>query len=187
MSPSATLCQADQSVLLVIDIQQRLAGAMPEKVLQRVIKQTSYLLQAADSLGIPVIRTEQYPKGLGPTMDSVQQHIKQECHLEKTSFSCTGADGFDAELNRLDRTQIILAGMESHVCVLQTAMLLQQNKYDVFIASDAVCSRDKHSHKNALQRMSQAGIVISNAESIMFEWLRDASHPQFKAISSLLR
>lgn len=181
------LCEAEKSVLLIIDIQQRLASAMPEKALQNVIKHTARLLQAADILNIPVIRTEQYPKGLGETLPEVQKHIWQDSRLEKTCFSCCGADGFERALAQTDRSQVILAGMESHVCVLQTAMDLQAKSYDVFVANDAVCSRTKHNHKNALQRMSQAGIIISNTESVMFEWVRDASHPKFKEVSGLLR
>ena len=181
------LCQAEQSLLLVIDIQARLASAMPDKVLKAVTQHTGWLLQAAGLLHIPVVRTEQYPKGLGETLEEVQQHCQQDTRLEKTCFSCCGAQGFDETLKLSGRRQIILAGMESHVCVLQTAMELQIKGHEVFVVSDAVCSRDKHNHQNALQRMAQAGIIICNTESVLFEWLRDASHPQFKAVSKLLR
>ena len=183
----ATLCDADNSILLVIDIQQRLASAMPDKVLQAVTRHTGWLLQAADSLGIPVVRTEQYPKRLGETLPEIKQHIWQDTRLEKSCFSCCGAEGFQKTLSQLGRKQIILTGMESHVCVLQTAMELKMAEYDVFVVNNAVCSREKRNHKNALQRMGQAGIVISNTESVMFEWLRDASHPKFKEVSKLLR
>lgn len=181
------LCEAQQSVLLIIDIQTRLASAMPDKALQSVIKHTGFLLQSADMLDIPVIRTEQYPSGLGDTLPEVQKHIWQDVRLEKSCFSCCGAEGFDKTLSPLDKKQVILAGMESHVCVLQTAMELKDVGYDVFVVNDAVCSRTKHNHKNALQRMHQAGVIITNTESVMFEWLRDASHPKFKDISKLLR
>lgn len=187
MSQPPLLCQAEQSVLLVIDIQQRLAGAMPEKPLHSLLKHTGLLLKAADLLEIPVIRSEQYPRGLGDTLHEVQQHIRHETRLEKTCFSCCGAEGFEQTLSNNGRKQIVLSGMESHVCVLQTAMELKLQGYEVFVVNDAVCSRDKHNHKNALQRMHQAGIVISNTESVLFEWLRDARHPHFKAISQLLR
>ncbi len=181
------LCDAENSILLVIDIQQRLASAMSDKVLQEMTRHTGWLLQAADTLGIPVVRTEQYPKGLGETLPEIKQHIWQDTRLEKSAFSCCGADGFQQTLSQLDRKQVILTGMESHVCVLQTAMELTMAGYEVFVVNDAVCSRQKRHHKNALQRMGQAGIVISNTESVMFEWLRDASHPKFKEISKLLR
>ena len=97
------------------------------------------------------------------------------------------ATGFGEAVKLKQRNQVILTGMESHVCVLQTAMELKATGFDVFVVSDAVCSRHKHNHLNALQRMSQAGIIITNTESVMFEWLRDARHPQFKDISKLIR
>jgi len=181
------LCQADQSSLLVIDIQQRLASAMPDKALQSLIKHTGLLLKAAGLLDIPVVRTEQYPKGLGDTLDDIQQHISNDTRLEKTCFSCCGAEGFEQTLRKAGRKQVILGGMESHVCVLQTAMELKAKAYEVFVVNDAICAREKRNHKNALQRMRQAGIVISNTESVLFEWLRDAKHPHFKSISQLLR
>ena len=181
------LCQADEAVLLVIDIQQRLAAAMPEKVLKSLLKHTGQLLKAAELLNIPIIQTEQYPKGLGETLADIQQHIQQDTRLEKTCFSCCAAEGFTQALSKNQRKHIVLVGMESHVCVLQTAMQLSAEGYAVFVVGDASCSRNKHHHKNALQRMQQAGIIVTNSESILFEWLRDARHPQFKAISQLLR
>ncbi|MDH5445815.1 MAG: hydrolase [Gammaproteobacteria bacterium] len=187
MSHLPLLCEAEQSQLLVIDIQQRLASAMPDKVLQAVTLHTGWLLQAASLLEVPVVRTEQYPRGLGNTLEEISQHIEKDTRLEKTSFSCCGAEGFNDNLTKTNRRQIVITGMESHVCVLQTAMQLKAMDYDVFVVSDATCSRDKRNHKNALQRMAQAGVIISNTESVMFEWLRDASHPQFKAVSQLLR
>lgn len=187
MDQAPLLCQAKQSILLVIDIQRRLASAMPDKVLQSTIKHTGLLLKAAGLLDIPVVQTEQYPQGLGETLEDIRQHIKQDTILEKTCFSCCEAEGFEQALSKTGRKQVILAGMESHVCVLQTAMQLKAKAYEVFVVNDATCSRNKHNHKNALRRMSQAGIVISNTESVLFEWLRDAQHPQFKSISQLLR
>lgn len=187
MNTPPLLCQAGQSVLLIIDIQQRLAGAMPEQALHSVVKHTGLLLKAAGLLDIPVVRTEQYPAGLGQTLDEIRQHITHDTCLEKTCFSCCGAAGFEQTLKNSGRRQVILSGMETHVCVLQTALELKATGYEVFVVDDAVCSRDKHNHKNALWRLSQAGIVISNTESVLFEWLRDAGHPHFKAISQLLR
>ncbi|MDH5180672.1 MAG: isochorismatase family protein [Gammaproteobacteria bacterium] len=185
---TSLLCESIRSQLIVIDIQQRLATAMPDKALQNVTRNTGLLLQAAGLLEVPVIRTEQYPKGLGDTLPEVAGHLPAATvTLEKTCFSCMGATGFNKAVNPEGRNQIILAGMESHVCVLQTAMQLQAQGNLVFIAADAVCSRHKQNHKNALKRMAQAGIVISNTESILFEWLRDANHVHFKTISALLR
>lgn len=187
MNAPPLLCQAEQSILLVIDVQQRLASAMPDKPLKMLIKHSRFLIQAAEWLAIPLLRTEQYPRGLGSTVDDIRHHIHADTCLEKTRFSCCGAEGFTQTLDKACRRQVIITGMESHVCVLQTAMELKAQDYEVFVVRDACCSRNKHNHKNALQRMQQAGIVVTNTESVLFEWLRDAGHPQFKAVSQLLR
>ena len=181
------LCDAADSVLVVIDIQERLAKAMPEKPLRRLVERTSMLIQAANLLGVPVLRTEQYPKGLGPTLSDIEQHLHNDQKMEKTCFACSEASGFAQALQETRRRQVVLTGMESHVCVLQTALGLQAAGHQVFVVGDAVCSRHKANHKNALQRMAHSGVVISNSESVMFEWLRDSRHEQFKTISTLLR
>jgi nicotinamidase-related amidase len=107
--------------------------------------------------------------------------------MTKTGFSCCAADGFTASLQRLGRKQVILAGMESHVCVLQTALELKQLGFDIFVPEDAVCARSRRRSENALARLRQAGVVVTHCESGLFEWLRDAQHPQFKAVSKLVK
>lgn len=194
MSPSATgphaadLCAAEAAQLLVIDIQQRLQAAMKAKVAARVTRHTERLIRAAHLLDVPVHHTEQYPRGLGETLPELRA-LLPDVGFEKTCFSCCGAEGFSAALDdpRTGRGQIVLCGMESHVCVLQTALELQAQGFDVFVVEDACCSRDKHHHKNAMARLRAAGVVVSNHESVMFEWLRDAAHEHFKVISGLLR
>ena len=183
---AAALASADQSLLLVIDVQTRLAAAMPEAVTAQLIKNTQQLCNAATHLHIPIVHTEQYPRGLGSTDVSLHA-LLTEAAIEKTSFSCCNADGFLAALEQYQRTQIILCGMETHVCVLQTALELQAKKYQVFVIEDALASRQKQHHQNALSRMQQAGVIVSNSESLLFEWLRDASHPDFKTLSALIR
>jgi nicotinamidase-related amidase len=182
------LCQAPLSQLLIIDIQERLARSMDEDVLDKLLHSTTVLIEAATALGIPILRTEQYPKGLGPTLADITAKLPagQTAH-EKTCFSSCGAAGIEASLNDAVRKQIIITGMEAHVCVLQTAIELQQRGKQVFVVQDGVCSRSRKNYKNALARMQQAGIIISNAESVLFEWLRDASHPQFKSLAKLIR
>ena len=181
------LCDVAHSQLLVIDIQDRLASAMPEKVMQQVIKNTNVLLKASSELNIPVIRSEQYPQGLGPTHTEVNNHLPQHTRvLEKTCFACTGAEGFSERIDN-QRRQVILCGIESHICVLQTAIQLHQQGFEVYVVEDAVCSRNKHHYKNALQRLRQAGVIVTNVESVLFEWLRDAQHESFRALSKLIR
>ncbi len=182
------LCHADDSCLVVVDIQTRLAAAMAREDRERLLKNTTVLLRAAATLNIPVLATEQYPAGLGPTDAALQQHIPQDKPpLAKTAFSCCQAQGFMEKLELHGRRQVILCGMESHVCILQTALELQHTGRQVFVAEDAVCSRDPARHANALVRLRQAGIFISNMESVVFEWLRDAGHEHFKTLSALLR
>ncbi len=186
MTKNNTLCDSSDSVLVVIDIQQRLAAAMPEKILNKVVENTQLLLRSAELLNVPVIVSEQYPKGLGPTVNTLE--MTDDCHLiEKTCFACTANHHFNDKLKKLNKTQLILTGMEAHICVTQTAIDLLNKNYQVFIASDAVCSRKNSHYKNALQRLQHSGATITNSESIAFEWLRDARHEQFKAVSKLIK
>lgn len=182
------LCSAEHSQLLIIDIQERLASAMPDKVLDKITHNTGVLIRAARELNIPVIRSEQYPKGLGDTVKAIARELDDKVtRIEKTCFSCFGADGFTELLHAQQKSQIIICGIESHICVLQTALQLHQQGYEVYVVEDGVCSRHKQHHKNALARLRQHGVIISNVESVLFEWLRDASHPAFKTLAKLIK
>lgn len=182
------LCRSDHSQLIVIDIQTRLAEAMQPELQARAIANSAVLAQAAQLLDVPTTVTRQYPKGLGELVPELAQALPDDQGLiDKTSFSCCGTDPFLQSLQD-GRKQAVIAGMETHVCVLQTAHdLLQQGYYEVFVVEDAVCSRRELNHRNALERMRQAGIIISNTESVLFEWLRDARHEQFKTLSQLIK
>ena len=185
---SRQLCDHQRSQLLIIDIQERLFAAMPEKPAQKVLRNTKILLEASQLLSVPILRTEQYPKGLGATHDELQDALPEDnTAFEKTCFSSCGAEGIEPLLSSPGRDQIIVTGMESHVCVLQTAFELHDLGKQVFLLEDAVCSRHKDNYRNAIERLRNAGIIITNTESVLFEWLRDASHPQFKAVSQLIR
>lgn len=183
-----SLCRRDSSALLIVDVQTRLAAAMPAEVRADVLRNTGILIDAAKALGIPIVQTEQYPRGLGATEPELAARLAaQALRLEKTAFSCCGAQGFDAAVCADSRTQWILCGMEAHVCVLQTALELHARGLQVFVVEDAVCSRTEANHANALARLRQAGVVVSTTESVLFEWLGDAGDPQFKALSALIR
>ncbi|MEE9413464.1 MAG: isochorismatase family protein [Methylococcales bacterium] len=185
---SIKLCNSEESLLLVIDIQQRLTTAMPDDQSQRMLRNTQILLQSAALLKIPVLATEQYPKGLGSTHKELQQHFTTNTLVfEKTDFSCCAANGFMNALLESARTQIIISGIETHICVLQTALQLKAKGFSVFVVEDATCSRLERHHANALARMQQHNIEITNHESVLFEWLGDAAHPDFKFLSSLIR
>ncbi|OIO57554.1 MAG: hydrolase [Alphaproteobacteria bacterium CG_4_10_14_0_2_um_filter_63_37] len=182
------LAHAPQALLVVVDIQERLASAMPETERLRVEVNAVRLIRGAQLLAVPIVGTRQYPKGLGPFTAPIQDALSGHAQVvDKTSFSCCGEDGFSAAVAAQARQQIVLCGMESHVCVLQTATELLERGHVVFVAADAVCSRDRANRRNALTRMRQSGVIVTNTESILFEWLRDARHDRFKAISALVR
>lgn len=183
---AGALCHADHSQLLVVDIQERLANVMPEKILAQVLANTNILLLAAKELSVPVRHTEQYPQGLGETHAAIRANLSEK-PIVKTCFSSCGADGMPDLIANESRQQWIILGMEAHICVTQTCMdLLSQDK-TVMIVADGICSRTKANFNNAIARMRQAGAIITNTESVLFEWLGDASHNQFKTLSKLIR
>jgi len=185
---SGLLCHANTSQLLIIDIQEKLAGAMKPKVLTNVLRTNQILIRACQALAIPVLHTEQYPKGLGHTHVELQKEfVGQAPAFEKTCFSACAASGIGPSLADASRQQIVITGMETHICVLQTVMQLLDQGKQIFVVQDGVCSRDKQHFNNALARMRQAGAIITNRESVLFEWLGDANHAQFRKLSKLIR
>ena len=184
--PATDLASRPLSQLLIIDVQEKLAAAMEPVSIAVLTRNCSTLLQAADLLDVPVIYTEQYPKGLGNTLPSLTANLGKAARVEKTAFSCYAVPAFREQLHT-ERPHIVLAGMEAHICVLQTALQLQQQDYQVIVAEDAVLSRNLANKENALHRLRQAGIIVSNTESIIFEWLEKAEGDAFKAISRLVR
>jgi nicotinamidase-related amidase len=174
-----TLTRAAGSSLVLVDVQERLAAVMPAR--ESVVRAAGILLEAAARLKVPVLVTEQYPQGLGATVPELCAKLPEgHVRVEKTRFSACGSLA-------LARPQVVLAGMEAHVCVLQTALELAESGHQVFVVSDAVCSRTEANRLNALARMQAAGIVVTNTESVVFEWLRDAAHEHFRALSKLIR
>ncbi len=187
MHSHPNLVSIDNSLLLVIDIQSKLVAAMPENDAEQMLDNSSQLLDASKTLDIPVLLTEQYPKGLGPTEHKLIEKLTQNTAIfNKTGFSCLAADGFTGALEQSGRKQIIIIGQETHVCVLQTALELSNQGYQVHVVEDAVCSRKTEHKLFALQRMQQQGITISCHESVLFEWLENSNHPDFKSISGLI-
>ena len=173
------LARAGDSTLVVIDIQERLAAVMPARA--SVVRATGILLEVAARLNIPVLVTEQYPKGLGSTVAEVAAKLPEgSMRVEKTCFSACAT-------LPLTRPQVVLTGMEAHVCVLQTALELAAAGREVFVVGDAVSSRTEANYSNALARLQTAGIVVTNTESLVFEWLRDAAHEHFQAVLKLIR
>lgn len=185
---STALAQARLSRLVIVDVQERLANAMEPQAMQGIVRNCRLLLQAAELLEIPALYTEQYPKGLGPTLPELAELLNGKPRVEKTVFSCCDEPAFCRQLSH-DKSHIVLAGMEAHICILQTALRLKQQDRNrvIFIAEDAVISRNSSARMNALERLREAGVIVSNTESIIFEWLGKAEGEAFKQISRLLR
>lgn len=182
----AALANPARSQLIVVDMQTKLSTAMATEVMASVAKQCGILLQAASMLEIPMVVSEQYPQGLGESMPEIAQHFSNTHPVAKTAFSACREPRFSAQLHH-DHPQIILTGMEAHICVLQTAIDLLELGKQVFVVEDAVISRSADNKKNALQRLQAAGCIVTNTESVLFEWLGSSQHEAFKTISKLIR
>ncbi len=178
------LIKAERSSLLVVDVQEKLAPAMSD--IDRVVENTSILMRAASRLSVPQLVSEQYPKGLGATLASLCELSDGEA-APKMSFSCMGDSAFESRFNALGRNQAVIAGIEAHVCVLQTAMDLLDRNMQVFVVADATSSRSPDSHSMALHRLSGAGAGIVTTEMVLFEWLGQAGTPEFKELSKLIK
>lgn len=182
------MCRQDDSIIVLVDIQDRLLATIMEPARTRMLDNTTTLLKTAELLDIPVIYTEQYPQGLGSTAIEIRTALPGNArYFDKTHFSCCGSEDFLSAVRASHKRQVIITGMESHICVMQTALELKQDGFEVFVADDAVCSRKMAHWKSALNRLRQAGVVAAPTESILFEWLRHSHHEQFKSVSALLR
>lgn len=175
------LLQADQSLVLLIDMQQKLAPAINEG--KAVEQAAAWVLQVALQLDVPVWATEQYPQGLGPTLPSLSELIPPDNILQKIHFSALKEPHIASSLACTERKQIVLMGTEAHVCVLQTAIELLGLGYQVFLVEEAVGSRTEANKLLALSRMQQAGAIIVSQEMLVFEWLKKADTETFRQIS----
>ncbi len=184
---SRHILTTEDSLLLVIDIQERLAAAMGQEELQRITRNTAILLDSAHELGLPVIVTEQYVKGLGPTLPELKARSINASYHEKLSFSCCGNDGFMEKLKASGKQQIVVCGMETHVCVLQTVLDLLRDGYTVHVVKDAVMSRSPDNKQTAMEAMSMAGAIPTCTESVVFQWLKVAGTETFKKLSKLVK
>lgn len=174
------LIKSEQSMLLLIDLQERLAPAIED--IQSVLHHNLWLLEIAQRLEIPVAATVQYPSGLGPTVAELGARLDPECVVEKIHFSAV-ADGCLEQLPCFARRQVVLTGTEAHVCVLQTALDLRALGKEVFVVSEAVGSRRVDDKELALARMRQEGCRIVSREMVAFEWLHQAGTDLFRQIS----
>jgi nicotinamidase-related amidase len=176
-----------QCALIVIDIQEKLLPPIFQK--EQLIKNSQILIRLAGILKLPVLLTTQYTKGLGPTVTEVASLLPGTDPIDKQMFSCFGSDVFCSMIKRLpgNRNTVLLCGMESHICVTQTALSALQEGYIVHVASDAVSSRTEWNWKIGLERMKSAGAVISSTEMMMYELLRSSGAPAFKELLPYLK
>ncbi len=175
-----------RSQLAFVDIQTRLVSVMQADDMALVNKNCQILAQAAKRLSVPMLCTEQYAKALGNIIPELAAHLSTIQPIEKVAFACTDVPTFCSQLTQ-DRPQLLLAGIEAHICILQTAFGLLQKGKQVFVIEDAIASRNPANKRNAIARMREAGCVITNTESVVFEWLGKAGGDDFKAISKLIR
>ena len=178
--------EAENAVLVVIDIQERLVPAMPQGVYLRMRETVSLLLNAAELLGIPVVTTGQYPKGIGHTVPELAGQC-QGTIVEKVSFGCCGEPNFLQAMKATGRTQAIITGMETHVCVYQTVLGLLEDGYNVHLVRDALTSRNKTDYLAGVANAEQAGAVVTTAEMALFQMLQKSTHEQFRAVSKLVK
>lgn len=176
---------ADDSVLVIVDVQDRLAAAMKER--DSVISNTLHLLEIARIKGIPVLVSEQYPKGLGPTVPELASAAGGDGTIQKITFSCMGTGEFEKRLEQSGRKKVILAGMETHVCVLMTALDMLERDFHVQVVADAVCSRTDENRLLALENLRDAGAVITNTETVLFQLLERAGTDEFRIISKRIK
>lgn len=178
--------ERDESVLLIIDVQEGYRGHTIEH--DRMVAAVRRLLDAATILGVPVLATEQYPKGLGHTQPEVADGFAAEVRpIEKMSMSCLGQPAFVERLRALSRTQVVVCGIEAHACVNQTAHDLMHRGFTVHIPRDAISARSAADLQAGWEKMIASGAVPSSVEMACLEWVRTAEAPEFKAIHRLIK
>jgi len=174
------------ALLMVIDVQEKLAAAMPKAPLAELERNAAVLIRAARRLEIPVIATEQYPKGLGPTVASLRELLPQE-PMSKMEFSCGASKPIARHVLGSGRKQVVVVGMEAHVCVFQTVRDLIDGGFSVFVAQDAVLSRSEANRGVGLRLCEKAGATLTSTETVLFDLLGVAGTPEFKELTALIK
>jgi nicotinamidase-related amidase len=176
------LMKAEKSCLLVIDIQQKLTPHV--RKYQQLIVNCQWLMKLARELDIPLLISEQYPSGLGATIEEIKEMGRDVDVIDKVHFSCCADDACNTRINALGKEQVIIIGIEAHVCVLQTALDLKAQGKEVFVVTDCVSSRSELDQKFAFERMSNQGVTLVTREMVFFEWIHQAGTVRFKALSN---
>lgn len=187
MTKAGSRLDREHTVLVIVDVQDRLAAAMTLR--DRVVSRAQLLVEAASITGCPIVVTRQYPRGLGdvvtPLLD-VLERVEAEgatvSPVEKLAFNCFAEETFAACIEAIGRRQLLVAGMETHICVTQTALAGLEQGFDIHVAADACCSREAYAHDVAVTRMSRAGVAVTTAESAAYELVSRAGTPEFKAL-----
>ena len=179
------MLNVDNAVLLIVDIQDRLVNMLEKDT---IVSKSCALGNAARILGVETIVSEQYPKGLGNTIEPLKTALGENVkYIEKTAFSLLNQEGFEEILASTGKKQVILCGIEAHICVFQTAMDLISKGYEVILVKDACASRNKFEFKTGIELMRQAGVKISRVEIVLFELLKSAKNPNFKEVQALIK
>ena len=172
------------TVLLVVDVQEKLASAMPEETLALLVKNTNILLEAAKVLGVKTIASEQYPKGLGPTLPAIKL---EGAPFAKMTFDACSDLAISRALSEMAPRAVVVVGMEAHVCVYQTARELVRRGYATHVVADAVSSRKEENRRLGLSLCERAGAIVTPTETVVFDWLGQAGTDAFKQVSKLVR
>ncbi len=175
------LINEKQSCLLVVDIQDKLVPAVHQH--RQLVDNSKWLIEVAQIIGVPILTSEQYPRGLGGTIAEIDQLVPAEGKMEKVHFSCAADRSCLEKIQATERQQVVIIGMEAHVCVMQTALQLQMAGKQVFVVADAVASRNPVDKEYALQRMRQNGLQIVTREMVAFEWMEKSATETFRRIS----
>lgn len=185
MNRHPLILKKETSALLIIDLQERILPVI--RNIDIVLENTIKLIKGFKILQLPVFCTEQYPKGLGTTSQKILKELEGYSPINKMSFSCSGAGELFDEFHKMKLTQVVVCGVESHVCVQQTAMDLLANGFQVYISADAVSSRRETDYNLALERMRSLGAEVTTAESVLFELLEVCGTPEFKEVSKVVK
>lgn len=174
----------EDTMLIIVDLQEKLLAAMPDR--DKVCRNNRILLAMAGQYQLPVIITEQYPRGLGSTVAEIKEVLPPHTRFEKVRFSACSAELLEI-LRQMERTNIVLTGSETHVCVFQTARDLLEKGFNVHLVRDAVCSRFEENYQNGISLMRDMGAVVTNTETVVFDLLVEAGSPEFRSMSALIK
>jgi len=175
----------NDTLFVVIDFQEKLMPAMSDR--EKLEEKTIRLCKGMNVLSVPVIVTQQYTKGIGPTIDSIAEAIGEFDPVDKTTFSCMRNNEFKQQLKAADKKNVVVCGIESHICVQQTVIQLLEEGYNVYVAADCVSSRSPEDKMWSIARMGEAGAVITTYEAILYEILEGSKEEGFKAISAIVK